>query len=142
MSILISSISASIKDSRSDLNFFLISFNSSFMTFNNASWLSRIWRNCLINASSSLCSPSSATMSVKRYNCNITIASACSSVNSYTSIRFSLASRLFLELRINSITLSKIDNALIKPSTICIRFSALSNSNFVLFATTSIWWFK
>ncbi|MBO8509582.1 hypothetical protein INO99_17020, partial [Staphylococcus aureus] len=35
-------------------------------------------------------------------------------MNSNTSIRFSLASRLFLELRINSITLSKIDNALIK----------------------------
>ncbi|MBO8503665.1 hypothetical protein INN84_16895, partial [Staphylococcus aureus] len=37
-------------------------------------------------------------------------------MNSYTSIRFSLASRLFLELRINSITLSKIDKEVMVPS--------------------------
>src|SRR5699024_12770124 len=76
---------------------------------------------------------------VKRYNCSAKIASACSSLKLYSLIIFSLALLLFFDERIVLISSSKIDIALIKPSTIFERTLAFFKSNSVLRVITSFY---
>ena len=120
----------------------LIAFNSFFIIYFKASSSVNILLYVSIFKFKSFNSSSSKVISVlvKRYNCKVTIASACSIVKSNSLTKFSLASLLFLLALITRITSSSILIAFIKPSTIWKRSLAWSKSNLVRLVSTSFKW--
>ena len=141
VSILISVISSFISVSLGLWYSFLTLRNSSFITLRSTSSSSKI--SCKLDTSSLrfLNSSSSKVTSVlvNLYNCKVTIASACSSVNWNSLTKLTLASLLFLLARITLITSSKIERHFISPSTIWRRAFAVSKSKLVRLVITSFW---
>ena len=87
-------------------------------------------------SSSILACSSNISVLVRRYNCNSTIAFACSKVNENSFTKLSIESLLFLLALITLITSSNIDIALTSPSKICKSLRAFFKSNSVLLLTT------
>ena len=119
---------------------FLICLSSFLITAFNFSGLASISSNALIkfcNSFNLFCN-STISVLVNLYNCNLTIASACSGKKSNFFTKLASASALFLDALIVLITSSKIDIALTKPSTIIISFFKAAKSNSHLLLTTSL----
>ncbi len=134
-----SSISSSMTVHRGVTYVLCTNANSSLITAFNFSFFDRISLYSLIRVSKWLASFSSSVISVfvKRYNCKLTIASACLSLNSNSLIKLIFAWDLLLLPRIILITSSKIEIALIKPLTICSRSLSFLSNVCVLLVTTS-----
>ena len=139
----------SILERRSSPYFSLIFSSSSLMILIRRSFLSRIsFKSAMVLTSSSY-SPRNLSCSKpvnwrKRIS---TMALAWISVNSNFSISLFLASSALEEDRMRAITSSILSDAMIKPSRMWARSSALRSSNWVLLTTTSWrcstkWWIK
>ena len=117
---------------------------SSLITPSNFFSSAKIALNSVIFAIRSAYSPSifSRSSPVSARSRISTIAWACTLVSPKRSSRRSFASFVVRLLRIMEITSSMLSRAIINPSKICARSSALFRSYFVRLVTTSFWWIR